>query len=203
MSKQEITTTKNKVEKDSRRASLVISENPEEFPKFASGFQFVKEKKHREYINLALTGLAVVAMIPVVFIVIRIFVEFQGQGNGLWLVDSVKILFIFFVAIFALTLCAIFLFRKTILELLIEVEEVCLFGRDFALFNLPIYREQLVQLREKLKGDPKDETISGFDFLKDLAPVVKLLMAKNKSLFKWGVSGFKMFKKLKTFMEGK
>ena len=89
------------------------------------------------------------------------------------------------------------------MNLLIEVEEVALFGRDFALFNLPIYRQQLVDLKEKLKGTDKEEVISGLDIVKDLAPIFKMFMAKDKSLLKWGMSGFKMFKKLKSFIEGK
>lgn len=203
MSSHEITTEVKSSGSGSKRGTLVISENPEQFPKFASGFQFVKEQKHREYIRLAIIALTIIALIPICCIAFRIYLEFSGSGNGLWLVDTVKILFIFFTVIFAITLVALGIFRNQILDLLIEVEEVCLFGRDFALFNLPIYREQLIQLREKLKGNEEEEAMSGLDFIKDLAPVVKLLMAKEKSLFKWGVSGFKMFKKLKTFMEGK
>ena len=95
---------------------------------------------------------------------------------------------------------------KDLKDALIDIEEVALFGRDFALFNLPIYRQQLVELNKKLAG--KDEMgrtglENGLNIVKDLAPVLKLLMAKDKSLFKLGISGFKMFKNLKTFFEGK
>ena len=183
---------------------LVISENPEIFGGLSQGFRFVKEKNHRHYLQLAIIALVILAMIPVAFIAVRVYLEYAGSGNGKLFVDIVKILFISaaFVAIVALAVLP-FAYKK-LKNLLIDMEEVALFGRDFALFNLPIYRQQLVQLNEKLKGEGSEEAVaSGLDMIKDLMPVIKLLMAKEKNFLKWGMSGFKMLKKLKGFVEGK
>ena len=204
MTSTELTETKTSDETVSTNGSLVISDNPEIFGKMSDGFQFVKSKKHRDYIRLLMIALAVLALIPVLFIAFRIYVEFSGDGNGRWIIDSVKILFIYgFVVAIVLMIAFPFIYKE-LKDTLIDIEEVALFGRDFALFNLPIYRQQLVDLNKKLQGDDDKSGIeSGLEIVKDLAPVIKLLMAKDKSLFRLGVSGFKMFKKLKTFFEGK
>lgn len=183
---------------------LVISENPEVFGGLSQGFRFVKEKTHRHYLRLAVLALGLLAMIPVAFIAFRVYLEFAGSGNGRLFLDIVKILFISAAVIAIVALAVLPFAYKKLKNLLIDMEEVALFGRDFALFNLPIYRQQLVQLNEKLKGEGSEEAVaSGLDMVKDLLPVIKLLMAKEKNFLKWGMSGFKMLKKLKGFVEGK
>ncbi|MBI1271725.1 hypothetical protein GC174_14955 [bacterium] len=183
---------------------LVISDNPEVFGGLSQGFRFVKEKTHRHYLRLAMLALGLLAMIPVAFIAFRVYLEFAGSGNGRLFLDIVKILFISAALIAIVALAALPFAYKKLKNLLIDMEEVALFGRDFALFNLPIYRQQLVQLNEKLKGEGSEEAVaSGLDMVKDLLPVIKLLMAKEKNFLKWGMSGFKMLKKLKGFVEGK
>ena len=206
MTSYELTKTKTNEKTNSKSGSLVISENPEIFGKMSDGFQFFKNKKHRDYLKLAIIALAVLTLIPVAFIAFRIYLEFFVQGNGRWIIDSVKILFIYGFVLSIVGLVVFPFIYKDLKDALIDIEEVALFGRDFALFNLPIYRQQLVELNKKLAG--KDEMgrtglENGLNIVKDLAPVLKLLMAKDKSLFKLGISGFKMFKNLKTFFEGK
>lgn len=204
MSPTEVKHAPSQAETISRSGSLVISENPEVFGGLSAGFTFVKKQEHRKLISKGVIALTLVAMIPVSFIAYRIYLEFFTQGNGRMLLDIVKILFITGAAFTILFFIILPFTYKAILKKLIEVEEVALFGRDFALFNLPIYRQQLVQLNEKLKGGGENEAVmSGLDLVKDLVPVVKLLMAKEKNLLRWGMSGFKMLKNLKNFFEGK
>ncbi len=186
------------------KPTLVISDNPEVFGGLSQGFRFVKEKTHRHYLRLAVLALGLLAMIPAAFIAFRVYLEFAGTGNGRLFLDIVKILFISAAVIAIVALAVLPFAYKKLKNLLIDMEEVALFGRDFALFNLPIYRQQLVQLNEKLKGEGSEQAVaSGLDMVKDLLPVIKLLMAKEKNFLKWGMSGFKMLKKLKGFVEGK
>ena len=204
MSPSEIKKSNTDAETISRSASLVISENPEVFGGLSAGFSFVKEQEHRKLMQKGIMILILVSMIPLSIIAFRIYLEFSTEGNGKVMLDIVKILFItgatFVIAFFA----SLPFTYKLIKKRLIEMEEVALFGRDFALFNLPIYRQQLVQLNDKLKGAAEDEAVfSGLDLVKDLVPVVKLLMARERNLLKWGMSGFKMLKNLKSFFEGK
>lgn len=203
MTSYELTRAKADEETVSKNGSTVISDNPEIFGKMSDGFQFFKNKKHHDYIRLAGMTLAILTLIPIAFIAFRIYLELSSEGNGRWIIDSVKILFIYGSSLTILGLIVFPFIYKDVKEALIDIEEVALFGRDFALFNLPIYRQQLVELQKKLAGNEETGELSGLEIVKDLAPVLKLLLAKDKSLFKLGVSGFKMFKKLKTFFEGK
>ncbi|MGD9683077.1 MAG: hypothetical protein AB7W16_17950 [Candidatus Obscuribacterales bacterium] len=184
-------------------APIRISEHPEQFGKLSLlfwTFAGFRPSRYLRYIPWIVLLVITILGLPIAF---RFYVESKGEPTGRVWLDSAKIIFIYVTITFSVALIAAGIYYKRLKRDLEEFEELAFLGRDFARFNLPYYRQEIKQLNEKLAGTNKEEVLTGIDMFKDLMPVINLLMAKEKNLLKWGLSGLKALKTVKSIFGGK
>jgi hypothetical protein len=106
---------------------------------------------------------------------------------------AAKILFIEISLVLGLVCVVISICQKAIHNDLTDLEMHAVHGRDEAALMLRQGRASLYNMRQRLDGalhpDHEDHLA---DLLSNVAPLVGLFLSKEKSLFRWGMFGWKI-----------
>ncbi len=187
--------------------SLKVTDNPEKFGALAEAFAFVEERRIYDLIASA-RGLAIKVAIVLSLPIIAYsayYVSPIGPGilSGGLVLGIVKIVTIYAFSALIVALLVIWRYGKSIIYYLEMAEEYAQLGRDITALYMPVYREQLKELNEKLVRHGQEPVgPNGVDLAKELMPFVTLFLKKEKSILKWGLTGLKLYKTISKFFKG-
>jgi hypothetical protein len=195
---------KEVVETSLKPAYPLISNQPDRFGALSEAFLFVEEKRLYELLG-KLKMYSVIAIIllalPIVGHVAMRFASNEPMAGTV--LDVVKILLVYVLVGSVAALSGFFLYRHKIMELLAQLEDLAYFGDDMARFYMPYVRSEMKDFNEKIrKHKEAPELPSSLDIMRDVWPVVSLLLKRDTDLIKWGKVGLKAYKALSVFFKG-
>jgi hypothetical protein len=192
------------VETSLKPAYPLISNQPDRFGALSEAFLFVEEKRLFEYLG----KLKFYSIIAVILLALPIIGHVATRLNshdptaGIVL-DVAKILLVYVLIGSVAALSGFFLYRHKIMELLAQLEDLAYFGDDMARFYMPYLRSEMKDFNEKIrKYEQGPATPSSIDIMKDVWPVVSMLLKHDTDIIKWGKVGMKAYKALSVFFKG-
>ncbi len=197
-------TNKQVVEARPKPAYPLISNQPDRFGALSEAFLFVEEKRIYELFGKLKFYSVVAAVLLAIPIAIHLYVRFAAgaplTGTAL---DIAKILIVYVLIGSVLALIGFFMYRHKIMELLAQLEDLAYFGDDMARFYMPYVRSELKEFNDKIRKakDAPDEP-NPVEIMKDLWPVVSMLLKRDADILKWGKVGMRAYKTLSTFFKG-
>jgi hypothetical protein len=187
------------MEPERKQELFLVSEHPELFGPLTQAFQAVNRdqliQKAKFALNCFVTFLVLLA-IPIGY---RIYIELSAPqaANGLVWIDSIKIIALYICIASTLLLVGIGLYYFRLKHLLLEAEENAELGRDMARVMFPYYRQELQEIRHKIKKATaiNQEDAQGLaTIVKSLLPVAQMLLKKDANMIKWGMQGLNLYK---------
>ena len=194
------------METEKKQELFLVSEHPEVFGPLTDAFQAINRDKLIQKAKLALNcfiAFMVVLAIPIAY---RIYVELsapQAANGEVWM-DTIKIIALYLCIGFSLFLLGLGMYYFRLKHLLMEIEEHAELGRDMARVMFPYYRQELQEIRYKIKGatSVSQEDAAGFaTIVKSLMPVAQMLLKKDASIINWGMQGVKLYKSFSGFFK--
>lgn len=180
------------------------------FGPLAQAFQSINRDKLIKKARFALNCLLVFLFVLAIPVGYRIYVEYQASqtagflNSQVW-IDSLKIVALYICVAVTITMLAVGMYYFRIKHLLLEMEENAELGRDMARVMFPYYRQELKDIRDKIKGatqPPSDGTMTDFaTIVKSLLPVAQMVLKKDANLISWGMQGFKLYKTVTGFFK--
>ncbi len=184
---------------DTEKKLYLISDHPDKFGPLAQAFQSINSdkliKKGKSLFNYILAFLLVLT-IPIGY---RIYIELslpQAANGQVW-IDSLKIIALYVCIASTIAMIAAGLYYFRIKYLLMQLESEAEVGRDMARVMFPYYRQELQELRHKIKGATQVSSTDAAGFatiVQGLLPVAQMLLKKDANLINWGMQGFKLYK---------
>ncbi len=195
---------KEVVETRPKPAYPLISNQPDRFGALSEAFLFVEEKRIYEIIGKVKFYSLIAAVVLAIPIAIHLYLRFAANAplpGTVMDVAKILILYVLIGSVGALT--GFFIYRHKIMELLAQLEDLAYFGDDMARFYMPYVRSEMKDFNErirKLKDEPA--VPNSMEIMKDLWPVVSLLLKRDADILKWGKVGMKAYKVLSSFFKG-
>lgn len=197
-------TNKQVVEARPKPAYPLISNQPDRFGALSEAFLFVEEKRIYELFGKVKFYSVVAAVLLAIPIAIHLYVRFAaGAPLTGTVLDVAKILIVYVLIGSVLALVGFYMYRHKIMELLAQLEDLAYFGDDMARFYMPYVRSELKEFNDKIRKakDAPDEP-NPVEIMKDLWPVVSMLLKRDADILKWGKVGMRAYKTLSTFFKG-
>jgi len=178
---------------------FLVSEHPEVFGPLTDVFQAVNRDKLIQKAKFALNCLIMFLIVLALPIGYRIYIELSAPqaANGEVWIDSIKIIALYVCIALTLLLLGLGMYYFRLKHLLSEIEENAELGRDMARVMFPYYRQELQQIKFKIKQATSidQQDAQGFaTIVKSLLPVAQMLLAKDASMIKWGMQGLNLYK---------
>ncbi len=107
-------------------------------------------------------------------------------------ISFAKLVLVIVMVSFSLIALTVTLSARSIERILAEVETQCEDLRDLTMFQATLTRAQLAETAERLRkrGEPEPETDLVADLVSSALPVAMMLLQKERSLVKWGLTAF-------------
>lgn len=192
------------VETSLHPAHPLISNQPERFGALSEAFLFVEEKRLYELFARAKWYAILSAVLLAIPIVIHVAIRVSSHEplNGIAM-DVLKIIFSYLMIGSIGALVGIFVYRRKIMEILNQLEDLAYFGDDMARFYMPYLRSELREFNERMNRHKQDPTIpTSLEIVRDLWPVVSMLLKRDPNILNWGKVGFKVYKTVSAFFKG-
>lgn len=192
--------------KEKKQELFLVSEHPEVFGPLTDAFQAINRDKLIQKARLALNCLIVFLLVLAAPIAYRIYVELatpQAANGEVWM-DTIKIIALYVCIALTLLLLGLGMYYFRLKHLLMELEENAELGRDMARVMFPYYRQQLEEIKFKIKKATSvdQQDAQGFaTIVKSLLPVAQMLLAKDASMIKWGMQGLNLYKSFSGFFK--
>ena len=188
-------------------ATNKVTDSPDKFGVLAEAFTFLEERRIYDIIaNIRGKLIVLVTFLSLPILAYAgYYVSPLGPGilSGGLLMGVLKILTFYTLVALILVLAAIGVYGKSIIHYLELAEEYAQLGRDMTALYMPVYREQLKELNEKLlKQKYQADIPTAADLAKDLMPFVSLFLKKEKNIIKWGLTGLRVYKTVSKFFKG-
>lgn len=192
--------------KESKQELFLVSEHPEVFGPLTDAFKAINRDKLIQKAKLALNCLVVFLLLLAAPIAYRIYVELQAPqaANGEVWMDTIKIIALYVCIALTLLLIGLGMYYFRLKHLLMQLEENAELGRDMARVMFPYYRQELQEIKHKIKGATavNQQDAQGFaTIVKSLLPVAQMLLAKDASMIKWGMQGLNLYKSFSGFFK--
>ncbi|MCW5822235.1 MAG: hypothetical protein KIT34_05495 [Cyanobacteria bacterium TGS_CYA1] len=192
--------------RESKQELFLVSEHPEVFGPLTDAFQAINRDKLIQKAKLALNCLIVFLLLLAAPIAYRVYVELQAPqaANGEVWMDTIKIIALYICIALTLLLIGLGMYYFRLKHLLMQMEENAELGRDMARVMFPYYRQELQEIKHKIKGATavNQEDAQGFaTIVKSLMPVAQMLLKKDASILNWGMQGLKLYKSFSGFFK--
>lgn len=107
-------------------------------------------------------------------------------------ISFAKLILVIVMVSFSLLALTITLSAGSLTRTLAEAETQCEDLRDLTMFQATVTRTQLAETAERLRkrGEPEPETDLVADLVASALPVAMMLLQKERSLVKWGLTAF-------------
>lgn len=187
----------------SREYDPAITANPERFGALAVLFSYVEDRKLYDDLRRIRRLIITLSLVPIAVIGWRIALAVQAQSINNLPLDILKIIFFFVLLIGIVAIVGVHLFKKDIEELLAQLEQEAVFGRDMARFYLPLAREELKDINKKIKayGEEAETTPSHTEILKNIMPLISFAFKKETSIIRWAIAGLRAYKTLSSIFK--
>lgn len=185
--------------KESKQELFLVSEHPEVFGPLTDAFQAINRDKLISKAKLALNCIIAFLILLAIPIAYRIYVELsapQAANGEVWM-DTIKIIALYVCIGLTLLLIGLGMYYFRLKHLLMMLEENAELGRDMARVMFPYYRQELQEIKYKIKGatSVNQQDAQGFaTIVKSLLPVAQMLLKKDASIINWGMQGLKLYK---------
>lgn len=194
------------MEPEPKQELFLVSEHPEVFGPLTEVFQAVNRDKLIQKAKLALNCFIMFLILLAVPIGYRIYIELSAPqaANGLVWIDSIKIIALYICIASTLALLGLGMYYFRLKHLLLELEENAELGRDMARVMFPYYRQELQEIRHKIKTATtinQDEAQGFATIVKTLLPVAQMLLKKDANMIKWGMQGLNLYKSFSGFFK--
>lgn len=194
------------MEPEPKQELFLVSEHPEVFGPLTLAFQAVNRDKLIQKAKFALNCFITFLVLLAIPIAYRIYIELSAPqaANGLVWIDSIKIIALYICIASTLLLLGLGLYYFRLKHLLLEMEENAELGRDMARVMFPYYRQELQEIRHKIKKatSVNQEDAQGFaTIVKSLLPVAQMLLKKDANMIKWGMQGLNLYKSFSGFFK--
>lgn len=192
------------VETHSKPSYPLISNQPDRFGALSEAFLFVEEKRLYELMDKAKFWSIVAGGIAALPIIIHLYFRFaSGAPFAGTVMDIAKMVVCEVLFLSLLALGALFYFRHKIMQLLGQLEDLAYFGDDMARFYMPYARSELKEFNDKIrKHREQPDMPSSIEIMKDVWPVISLLLKRDANILHWGKVGMKAYKALSSFFKG-
>ncbi|MDX2106825.1 MAG: hypothetical protein SFY67_10530 [Candidatus Melainabacteria bacterium] len=194
------------METEKKQELFLVSEHPEVFGPLTDAFQAINRDKLIQKAKLALNCLIVFLLLLAAPVAYRVYVELQAPqaANGEVWMDTIKIIALYICIALTLLLIGLGMYYFRLKHLLMQMEENAELGRDMARVMFPYYRQELQEIKHKIKGATavNQEDAQGFaTIVKSLMPVAQMLLKKDASILNWGMQGLKLYKTFSGFFK--
>lgn len=197
------------METEKKNELFLVSEHPDLFGPLSQAFQSVNRDKLIKKSKFAMNCLLVFLFLLAIPVGYRIYVEYQASqaagflNSQVWL-DTLKIIALYICIAASLAMLGVGLYYFRIKHLLLEMEESAELGRDMARVMFPYYRQELQEIKMKIKSatQPQEGTMTDFaTIVKSLLPVAQMILKKDANVISWGMQGYKLYKNLTGFFK--